>query len=68
MAQRFKDSGLDGLKGSIQYCPDCRRSTAHYRTPDGWPICYACGYNAHLVQLVACDELAAQPYDDRHAA
>lgn len=51
--QFLKDSGLHGLKGSVQYCGECDRQTVHYRTPDGWPICHACGYNENLVQLAA---------------
>ncbi len=49
----LKDSGLAGLKGSIQYCDDCQKPTAHYRTPNGWPICHICGYNADLMRLCA---------------
>ena len=44
----LKDANLDGLKGSIQYCADCRKPSVHYRTTNGWPICGMCGYNPDL--------------------
>ncbi len=46
------DSGLDGLKGSVQYCDDCEQPSVHYAVPEGWPICNACGYNEDLADLV----------------
>jgi hypothetical protein len=58
----LKDSGLAGLKGSIQYCADCQKPTVHYRTPNGWPICHACGYNADLMRL--CAEEQAGEFDN----
>jgi hypothetical protein len=53
----LKDSGLEGLKGSIQYCADCQKPRIHYRTSDGWPICGMCGYNADLIRLCAEEQL-----------
>jgi len=53
MAALFKDSGLEGLKGSIQYCADCGKPTIHYRAQHGWAICYACGFNPDLERLAA---------------
>ncbi|NWG19551.1 MAG: hypothetical protein HXY39_04410 [Chloroflexi bacterium] len=53
MMTLMKDSGLNGLKGSVQYCPDCGRPTVHYRVPGGLPICNACGYNADLANYCA---------------
>lgn len=62
MVIRLKDSGLDGLKGSVQYCPDCGRPTVHYRIPGGLSICNACGYNAELAADCAQQqEPARQP-------
>jgi hypothetical protein len=47
----LKDASLDGLKGSIQYCADCRKPSIHYRTTNGWPICGMCGYNPDLARF-----------------
>jgi hypothetical protein len=63
MKPLLKDSGLDGLKASIRFCADCGKPTVHYRTPDGWPICYACGYNPDLMKLCALE--AAGEHGDR---
>jgi ribosomal protein L37AE/L43A len=60
MMTRLRDSGLDGLKASVQHCPECRKQTVHYSAPGGWPICHACGYNAELEKIA---ELA----DRQHA-
>lgn len=43
MALLLKDCGLEGFKGSVQRCADCRRATAHFRRPGGWPVCGVCG-------------------------
>lgn len=51
MATLMKDSGLSGLKGTVQFCADCGKPTVHYHAPGGWPICNACGYNADLIAL-----------------
>ncbi|HMO58633.1 MAG TPA: hypothetical protein PKA05_12485 [Roseiflexaceae bacterium] len=53
MVSLLKESGLDGLKGSIQYCADCGKPTVHYRVHQGWPICHACGYNQELERMAA---------------
>ncbi len=56
MRRLFKDSGLDGLKGSVQYCADCGQPTVHYRASEGWPVCGSCGYNADVVAMAEdCD-------------
>ena len=47
----FKDSGLDRLKASVQFCAECRKPQVHYVAAGGWPICHACGYNRELVQF-----------------
>ena len=59
MTLLLKDSGLGGLKGTVQYCADCGKPTVHYRAPGGWPICSTCGYNAELMKLYEAD------YQDR---
>jgi hypothetical protein len=43
MALLLKDCGLEGFKGSVQRCDECRRATVHFRRPGGWPICGVCG-------------------------
>jgi len=37
-------SGLQDMKGSVQYCPDCRTKTAHLTAPGGYPVCTKCGF------------------------
>jgi ribosomal protein L37AE/L43A len=51
MMARLRDSGLDGMKASVEYCPECRKQTVHYTARGGWPICHACGYNAEMEKL-----------------
>ena len=43
MALLLKDCGLEGFKGSVQRCAECRRPTVHFRRPGGWPVCGVCG-------------------------
>lgn len=43
MALLLKDCGLEGFKGSVQRCDECRRNTVHFRRAGGWPICGVCG-------------------------
>ncbi|MEN9936919.1 MAG: hypothetical protein RLZZ387_3498 [Chloroflexota bacterium] len=43
MALLLKDCGLEGFKGSVQRCAECRRQTAHFHRPGGTPICGVCG-------------------------
>jgi hypothetical protein len=50
-----KDSGLHGLKASIDYCAECEKPQVHYTTTHGWPVCHVCGYNAQLEQLCEDD-------------
>jgi hypothetical protein len=38
----LKDCGLDGCKGTIQHCPECHRSTAHFARPGARPVCGRC--------------------------
>jgi len=59
----LKDASLDGLKGSIQYCADCRKPSVHYRTTNGWPICGMCGYNLDLARF--CEQERAPEYRER---
>ena len=47
----FKDSGLDRLKASVQFCAECQKPQVHYVAAGGWPICHACGYNPDLMLL-----------------
>jgi ribosomal protein L37AE/L43A len=51
MMAKLSDSGLDGLKATMRYCPECQKSTVHYSAQGGWPVCHACGYNAELEKL-----------------
>ncbi len=44
----LKDCGLNGCRGSVRRCRDCRRSTVHFCRPGGWPICGMCGAIVHL--------------------
>jgi hypothetical protein len=62
MTLLLKDSGLDGVKGTIQYCADCGKPTVHYRAPGGWPICSTCGYNADLMKLYETDYQEGKRY------
>ena len=39
------DSGLDGLRGTVEYCDDCDTSTLHLAAPEGVAVCGLCGYN-----------------------
>lgn len=48
---RLRDSGLDGMKASVEYCPECRKQTVHYTSRGGWPICHACGYNEEMEKI-----------------
>lgn len=58
MKPLLKDAGLDGLKGSIQYCADCQKPSIHYRTTNGWPICGICGYNPDLARFCEQERVA----------
>jgi hypothetical protein len=59
-----KDSGLHGLKASIDFCVECQKPQVHYTTTNGWPVCHVCGYNAELAQLFEDDlPIAPQPAD-----
>jgi hypothetical protein len=60
----LKDASLDGLKGSIQYCADCRKPSVHYRTTNGWPICGMCGYNPDLARF--CEQERAPEHRETH--
>jgi ribosomal protein L37AE/L43A len=31
-------------KGTVEFCPDCKRKTSHETAPGGWPTCVRCGY------------------------
>jgi hypothetical protein len=26
-------------KGTVEFCPDCKRKTSHETAPGGWPFC-----------------------------
>jgi hypothetical protein len=45
MSDLLKDSGLDGMRGTVEMCDDCDRPTVHLAAPGGVPICGTCGYN-----------------------
>lgn len=60
MKHLLKDSNLEGLKGTMHYCAECRKLQVHLVAADGWPICHACGYNADLAALLADEPLYAQ--------
>jgi ribosomal protein L37AE/L43A len=51
MMTRLRDTGLNGMKASVEYCKECRKQTVHYTATGGWPVCHACGYNAELEKL-----------------
>jgi hypothetical protein len=51
-----KDSGLNTLKASVQYCGECEKPQIHYAAEHGWAVCHVCGYSAGLDQLIE-DEL-----------
>jgi hypothetical protein len=62
MPPRLKDCGLDGCCGSVQYCPECRRATVHFRWPDGVPVCGWCGQiSTNEGAALAQPRAAAQP-------
>ena len=45
MPELLRDSGLDGLRGSVEMCDDCDCPTVHLTAPGGVPICGQCGHN-----------------------
>jgi ribosomal protein L37AE/L43A len=45
MRYLVKDSGWDGLRGSVERCDDCERPTVHLAAPQGVPVCGDCGYS-----------------------
>jgi hypothetical protein len=45
MISLLKDSGLDGLRGTVERCDDCETPTIHLAAPSGVPVCSLCGYN-----------------------
>ena len=53
---RLRDSGLDDSKGSVQYCPQCRKQTVWHTPRGGWPICGTCGYNPEMEQFQTEDD------------
>jgi hypothetical protein len=46
------DSGLDGLRGTVELCDDCETSTVHLAVPGGVPVCGLCGYNPVFDEIV----------------
>jgi len=46
-----KNSGLNNLKASVQYCGECEKPQIHYAADHGWAVCHICGYSAGLEQL-----------------
>jgi hypothetical protein len=61
MALLLKDCGLEGFRGSVRRCEDCRRATAHFCQPGGWPVCGVCGAVARMVTLPHLALLRAAP-------
>jgi len=47
----LKDSGWDGLRGTVEGCDDCETSTIHLTAPGGVSVCSNCGYNSLLDEL-----------------
>ncbi|HWQ13471.1 MAG TPA: hypothetical protein VNL77_11760 [Roseiflexaceae bacterium] len=41
----MKDSGWDGLRGTVQRCGSCGRATIHLAARGGVAVCSECGYN-----------------------
>lgn len=56
-----KDSGLNNLKASIQYCDECAKPQVHYSAGAGCAVCHACGYSSALAQLLEDDVPVRQP-------
>jgi hypothetical protein len=50
-----KDSGLNNLKATIQFCGECAKPQVHYSATNGCAICHACGYSPALEQLIEED-------------
>ena len=50
-----KDSGLNNLKATIQYCGECEKPQIHYAVAEGCAVCHACGYSPALEQLIEDD-------------
>ena len=46
------DSGLDGLRGTVELCDDCETSTVHLAVPGGVSVCGLCGYNPVFDEIV----------------
>jgi uncharacterized protein (DUF983 family) len=40
-----KDSGWQGLRGTVQRCGACSKATVHFAARGGVPVCSECGYN-----------------------
>lgn len=47
----LKDSGWDGMRGSVEGCDDCGTPTIHLTAPGGVSVCGDCGYNPMLDAL-----------------
>ena len=52
MQHLVKDSGLNNLKATIQYCRECQKPQVHYAAAAGCAVCHACGYSPVLEQLI----------------
>ncbi|MFO7167626.1 MAG: hypothetical protein DIU80_006315 [Chloroflexota bacterium] len=57
MKHLFKNSGWNGLRGTVQRCDECRRSTIHLAAQGGVPVCSECGYSP---AFAAFDDQPAQ--------
>jgi hypothetical protein len=53
--RQMKDSGWDGLRGTVQRCGSCSRPTIHLAAQGGVAVCSECGYNP------AFDSFAEEP-------
>ena len=62
MVGLLKDSGFDGLRGTVERCDDCESSTVHLAAPSGVAVCTLCGYNPVFDEITddeSGDELPA---------
>jgi hypothetical protein len=57
----LKDSGWDGLRGTVERCDDCETPTIHLAAPSGVPVCSLCGYNPIFDALTDGDVIDETP-------
>jgi hypothetical protein len=61
MSGLLKDSGLDGLRGTVERCDDCETATIHLAAPGGVAVCSVCGYNPAFDDFADDDSDEALP-------